>query len=374
MKIIQVQTQAEAAGAQRISDMVGEGLRAAGHEVTTVFMYRKTAVYDDLPHVDFVLKHPPRGLLDQVRACWGLLAYLRRQKPEAVLCYQYYGVAFGALGAWLAGARHIVANQSGAPQKRGMLGFMSLIDRLYGTIGLYHYSVVNSSWTQAQFESYPGGYRGRLRRIDHGVHVPDTRQQRDAARARFGLPPAAPMAISSGRITADKNQIALVRALEVLPDLHVALAGIGPDTDRIVAFAQQTGVSGRLHLLGEIPPSEIYAFLAAGDVYVFPSRFETFGLAVVEAAIAGLPVIANDIPVLREVLQDDAGQAAALFVDAENPAKLAEAIRLSLSGAEGPVDPGAVRRNLARRYSPQKMSRAYGDLLELPRQGQSTFG
>jgi len=364
MKIIQVQTQAEAAGAQRISDMVGDGLREAGHEVSTVFMYRKTAVYDDLPHVEFILRQPPRGPLDQIRACWGLISYLRREKPEAVLCYQYYGVAFGALGAWLAGARHIVANQSGAPQKRGMLGLMSALDRLYGTIGLYHHSVVNSSWTQTQFENYPRGYRSRLRRIDHGVYIPDEKQQRGESRARFGLPSEVPIAISSGRITADKNQIALVRALEGLPSLHVALAGIGPDMDRIVSLARQIGVSNRLHLIGEVPPSDIYAFLAAGDVYVFPSRFETFGLAVVEAAIAGLPVVANDLPVLREVLQDDTGQSAALLVDAESPVELAGAIKAILASAGDTPDLSAVRRNLAERYSPQNMSRAYGALLK----------
>ena len=61
MKIVQVQTQAEAAGAQRVSDMVGEGLRARGHQVRTVFMYRKTDVYDRDPNADFVLCRRPRG-------------------------------------------------------------------------------------------------------------------------------------------------------------------------------------------------------------------------------------------------------------------------------------------------------------------------
>ncbi|TIT61229.1 MAG: glycosyltransferase family 1 protein, partial [Mesorhizobium sp.] len=54
MKIIQVQTQAEAAGAQRISDMVGEGLRVRGHDVRTVFMYRKTDAFDGDPYADFI--------------------------------------------------------------------------------------------------------------------------------------------------------------------------------------------------------------------------------------------------------------------------------------------------------------------------------
>ena len=68
MKIVQVQTQAEAAGAQRVSDMVGEGLRARGHDVRTVFMYRKTEAYDQDAYADFVLHEQPSGLLGQVKA------------------------------------------------------------------------------------------------------------------------------------------------------------------------------------------------------------------------------------------------------------------------------------------------------------------
>ena len=82
------------------------------------------------------------------------------------------------------------------------------------------------------------------------------------------------------------------------------------------------GIADRLHLVGEVPPPErIFEFLAAGDLYLFPSRTETFGLAATEAAIAGLPVVANDIAVLREVLGD-----AAIYVDAERPADMAAAI------------------------------------------------
>lgn len=366
MKIIQVQTQAEAAGAQRVSDMVGAGLREDGHEVATVFMYRKTAVYDGDPHATYILEHPPRGLADQLRACWGLIAHLRQQKPEAVLCYQYYGVAFGVLGARLAGAQWIIANQSGAPQRRGMLGAMSLLDRLYGTIGLYDYSVVNSSWTQSQFDGYPKAYRKRLRRIDHGVQLPAVLPDRATARGMFGLPPTAPIAISSGRITSDKNQIILVQTLSALPQLHLAIAGTGPDEPRILTLAKTLGVSERLHLLGEIPPADISGFLAAGDIYLFPSRFETFGLAVAEAAMAGLPVVANDLPVLREVLHDEAGNPAALFVDTEDARQIVGAIEMLLDDAEEAARLASAGRRLVRRYSPQAMSRAYGALLGFP--------
>lgn len=254
MKIVQVQTQAEAAGAQRISDMVGEGLRARGHEVRTVFMYRKTEAYDRDPNVDFVLTDRPRGLPGQIRATVGLARYLRAAGPDAVITYQHYGNIFGTIGARLAGVRHIVANQSGAPQSMGVMGLLSQIDKLMGTVGLYQANVVNSGWTQAQFDRYPRSYRRRMRRIDHGVPAPGEEFDKAAARAAFGLPQDVWLAVSSGRLTRMKNQIALVGALDRLPDVHVALAGAGPEREALVAFAESRGVADRLHLVGEVPP------------------------------------------------------------------------------------------------------------------------
>src|SRR2546430_9530746 len=53
---------------------------------------------------------------------------------------------------------------------------------------------------------------------------------------------------------------------------------------------------------GELSPERVAHLLRALDVFVFPSLAETFGLAVVEAAQAGIPVVSNDLPVLRETL------------------------------------------------------------------------
>ena len=119
MKIVQVQTQAEAAGAQRVSDMLGAGLRGHGHDVRTVFLYRKTDAYDADPHADFILDHKPRGVRDLLAAVGGLIRYMRRSRPDAVISYQHYGNIAGTIAGRLAGVKHLVANQSGAPGQFG---------------------------------------------------------------------------------------------------------------------------------------------------------------------------------------------------------------------------------------------------------------
>jgi glycosyltransferase involved in cell wall biosynthesis len=358
VKVIQVQTQAEAAGAQRISDMVGEGLRARGHDVRTVFMYRKTDAFDGDPYADFILTEPPRGLPGQVRAAIGLATYLRAARPDAVISYQHYGNIFGTIGARLAGVRHIVANQSGAPQTKGVMGLLSQVDKLMGMIGLYQANIVNSAWTEAQFDRYPQAYRRRIRRIDHGVAAPHSDFDKTAARASFGLPQQAWLAVSSGRLTPMKNQIALVGALDQVPDIHVALAGVGPEQDTLADFARSQGVADRLHLVGEVPPARIFDFLAAGDAYAFPSTSETFGLACVEAAISGLPVVASDLAVMREVLTTEDGEPAAIFVEPD-AAGMARGLADVIARPDFMARIAAAGRRLGDKYSPARMCAGY---------------
>ncbi len=357
MKIVQVQTQAEAAGAQRVSDMVGAHLRSLGHDVRTVFMYRKTGAYDADPFADFVLTARPRGLLDLLRAVVGLVAYMRRARPDAVISYQHYGSIFGTLAGRIAGARRLIANQSAEPGRFGGR-LVALADRLMGRLGAYDFSVVNSAWMEQQFLRFPQAYRTRLRRIDHGVAVPDRLPDRHAARRSYSLPDNAFLAVSTGRFSIEKNQAALVRALVDVPDMYLALAGDGPERGALVALASELGVRGRLRLVGELQPETVFSFLAAGDVFLFASRTESFGLSAAEAAMAGLPVIANGLPVLREVLGE-----AALYVDADTPGAIARAIdrlrhepglaaRLTASG-----------RELRHRYAPARMGDAYAALL-----------
>lgn len=362
MKIVQVQTQAEAAGSQRISDMVGEGLRARGHEVRTVFMYRKTDVYDRDPYADFILAEPPRGLPGQARAAVGLAGYLRRTRPDAVITFQHYGNIFGTIGARLAGVRPIVANQSGAPQTKGVRGLLTQIDKLMGTLGLYHANVVNSAWTKAQFDRYPQAYRKRILRVDHGVAAPLEEFDKVAARTAFGLPPQAWLAVSSGRLSPSKNQIALVGALAHLPNIHLAIAGTGPEWDTLVAFARSQNVVDRLHMVGEVPPARIFEFLAAGDAYAFSSTTETFGLAAVEAAISGLPVVSSNLTVLQEVLTTEDGAPAALFVEADARG-MAEGLANIIAKPELGARLAAAGRRLKEQYSPARMCAAYEALL-----------
>jgi glycosyltransferase involved in cell wall biosynthesis len=159
-----------------------------------------------------------------------------------------------------------------------------------------------------------------------------------------------------------KNHGALIEALALLSDVHVALAGVGPEQEALLSLAGKRRVEDRLHLVGEVPPARIFEFLAAGDVYAFPSVTETFGLACVEAAISGLPVVANDLAVLREVLTAEDGEAAALFVKGD-AAGMAKGLAAMISSPQLAGRLSAAGRRLRDKYSPARMCAGYEALL-----------
>ncbi len=102
--------------------------------------------------------------------------------------------------------------------------------------------------------------------------------------------------------------------------------------------------------------------MAASELFVFPSRWETFGLAAVEAAMAGVPIVGSDIDVLREVLATLDARSVR-FVATEDAHALAKAIGGVLADSQAKAF--AVERSTAvrQRYSLDKMIDAYVALL-----------
>jgi glycosyltransferase involved in cell wall biosynthesis len=323
-RIVLVQTQAEGAGAQEISRLLSRELAARGCELHQIFLFRRTASFDADPRARFCATERPRSLAAVLRLLIALRREIRLLRPDVVICFQHWGNLIGALIARLAGVRLIVANQNTAPSMLSRP--LRELDRLYGIFGLFSRIVVNSAQTEADYRAYAKPYRRRLVRIDHSFDPKQARLSRAEARAKFGLPIDAVVLGNVGRLHPQKNQSALIRLLPGEPSWHVVLAGQGESEAEYRALARSLGCGDRLHLVGERSPEEIGDLLGALDIFVFPSRAETFGLAVVEAAGAGVPVVANDLPVLREVLSAD-GEPCAVFVDADDVVALAAAVR-----------------------------------------------
>jgi glycosyltransferase involved in cell wall biosynthesis len=85
------------------------------------------------------------------------------------------------------------------------------------------------------------------------------------------------------------------------------LAGDGPDAARLAVLARDLGIAERVHFVGRINPVDRGRWLAARDLVVVPSRYETFGIVAAEALAAATPVVAFDIPCLRSLVSVQTG-------------------------------------------------------------------
>lgn len=134
----------------------------------------------------------------------------------------------------------------------------------------------------------------------------DSTARADWRRAR-GLPSQALVALGVGRLHTQKGLIDLLPVLPQLfariPDLHVLWIGDGPLRVPIQRLIDSAGLSSRLHLLGG--RDDVGRCLALSDLFLFPSRYEGFSLALVEALNAGCPPVAFDIGGIREILEPE---------------------------------------------------------------------
>ena len=134
--------------------------------------------------------------------------------------------------------------------------------------------------------------------ISNGVPTEDFERARPAVIA--GIPADVVRVVFVGRCVAQKDHKTLLRALASVPDAHLLLVGDGPLRRELERMAHGLGISERVSFLGW--REDVAAVLKASDIYVHSTHSDGFGIAACEAMAAGLPVLASDVPGLREVV------------------------------------------------------------------------
>ena len=128
---------------------------------------------------------------------------------------------------------------------------------------------------------------------------------REEARAKLDLPQDAIIIANVGRLHPDKDQATLIKGFaKALPETPggtlLAIAGRGPLESELKALAQQLGISESVRFLGQIPDARRY--FRAFDLFVLTSDHEPFGMVLLEAMAANVPILATDCGGAPEVV------------------------------------------------------------------------
>jgi glycosyltransferase involved in cell wall biosynthesis len=113
-----------------------------------------------------------------------------------------------------------------------------------------------------------------------------------------------PRLLHVGRLEDNKRVAALLPIIEALarrfPALTLRLAGDGPERPRLEREVRELGLAGRLIFRGALTAAEVRQELRQATLLLLPSSYESFGIVALEAMAAGVPVVASELPALRE--------------------------------------------------------------------------
>jgi glycosyltransferase involved in cell wall biosynthesis len=200
--------------------------------------------------------------------------------------------------------------------------------------------------------------------------APRLRVVHNGVTARFAesagpAPLEGPYLLAVGNQKPHKNLVSAVRVLARLraeghPTLRLLVAGRQFDArDGVLAMARDAGVGDAVVSLGEAGDATLHAAYAGCAAFVFPSRHEGFGLPLLEAMLAGAPVVASSTPAVAEVV----GDAAPTF-DPDDVAGMAAATRRLLEVPAARAEAVARGRRRAREFTWERAARETGRVLQ----------
>jgi glycosyltransferase involved in cell wall biosynthesis len=159
----------------------------------------------------------------------------------------------------------------------------------------------------------------------------------------------------------------LVRAAAIMrdrgsTDVRFLFTGSADDNQlsrATAALVRELGLEETVHFVGLVPNDQIHSLYRSADVFAFPSWAETFGIPLVEAMACGIPIVAADIEVNREVAAD-----AAIYHAVSDPASLADRLTRVLEDGSLRDQLSSAGRQRSRQFTWERAARQTLDVLQ----------
>lgn len=237
------------------------------------------------------------------------------------------------LVTWLYGGKMIISGQSG-------IGFD---DRL----NLYSFPDRFVALTDYQLN-----WAGKKNPFVKAVKIPNGVDTKKFHSVKTRLP-GGKRVLSVGALEKNKRHELTIKAVSKIDGASLKIVGKGSEEENLRRVGRKL-LGDRFEMIS-LPHSEIQSVYRSADAFVFPTvPWESFGIVILEAMACGLPVVANNDPIRREIVGG-----AGVLVDPTNTDKYAEAIDYALS-----VDWGNKPTEQAKRFNWDIIAEKYEDLLK----------
>ena len=323
-------------GQGRVNHAIAEAAVQRGHRVVLVASEADPALVEhpEISWVPIPVDGLPTALLRNQAFAWRSTRWLRAHRAQLDCVLANGSITWAAADvnvshfvhtAWLRSAAHTSRLQ------RGPYGWYQWL-----------YSWLNAQWERHAYRQARtvvavsetvrdeldalGVPPDTIVTIPNGVDIAEFHPSRpDTAaddRTAFGLPANVPLGLFIGDLrTPRKNLDTVLRALQQVPLLHLAVAGSTADSP-YPALARTLGLSSRVHFLGYC--DAVPQLMRAGDICLCPSRYEPFSMVALESLASGTPVLTSRNVGAAQLLTPDC---AWILDDPEDDAALAEALR-----------------------------------------------
>jgi glycosyltransferase involved in cell wall biosynthesis len=165
------------------------------------------------------------------------------------------------------------------------------------------------SQASARFSRLLGFPEKRITVVPNGVDLSCFNEEVDALimRKELGIGDK-PLVVTASRLIKRKSPdlliLAFAKVLKVVPDAKLVIAGSGREEDNLSRQIERLNITDSVFMVGKLMKEEVAQLMAAADVFVLPSKTESFGLVLLEASAAGVPVVCSNSGGVPEVFQD----------------------------------------------------------------------
>ena len=238
------------------------------------------------------------SVIADIKSFFELFRIFRKEKPNVVHLNSSKAGGVGALAARLAGLKRIIFTAHGWPfwEHRNIFSRSAIWLASWATMLLAHTTICISDYDLRVTRCMPFVGRKAIRiynGIDLNMHFASGEKIRNA------FPPHVRITGTIGELNKNKNQIELIEQAKNNSDMYVAVVGEGEDLSYLESKIKEYGLEARVKLFGFMPASDV---IKGFNVFALPSIKEGLPYVLLEVKLAGIPIFANRIGGVGEIL------------------------------------------------------------------------